>query len=118
MRKADIYFNGQIINTVEFDVINYTIYEKSIALTVKIDESNHKVVALVPYDHLIVIKETKPTEKERTIILTQEWFFEGDGTACTKGYNVPDGYDFVKELECNEKTLPIKALFKLKDIIL
>lgn len=62
MRKADIYFNGQIINTVEFDVINYTIYEKSIALTVKIDESNHKVVALVPYDHLIVIKDNPTFE--------------------------------------------------------
>jgi hypothetical protein len=57
MRKADIYFNGVIVNTVEFDRMNPDFEKDCVILTVKISDCESKIVALVPNNHLIIVKD-------------------------------------------------------------
>ena len=52
MRKADIYFNGEIVCTVSFEKIENT--EQSTFLTVGYGDDK-RTVAIVPKTHLIVI---------------------------------------------------------------
>jgi hypothetical protein len=54
MRKVYIYFNGEIIQTIKCDRASTEYSKDMIALTVSVGENTSKIVALIPFNHLIV----------------------------------------------------------------
>jgi len=57
MKKADIYFKGDIIQTVVCDGIHKGLSINATILTIKTDDNDYKTCAVVPFDHLIVFRE-------------------------------------------------------------
>jgi hypothetical protein len=61
MRTAEIYFNGQIIKTVKCDGWCESFSKDGQVLVLNnntmMDRRDVKVVAIVPFDHLIVFKD-------------------------------------------------------------
>lgn len=65
MRKADIYFKGDIIQTVECLGISKDLsINANVLIKIKdgIGENAVKIVAVVPFDHLIVFREDLTVE--------------------------------------------------------
>jgi len=59
MKKADIYFDGQIIKTVECDGVHVELSKDATFLVVGKDVIPKKVAAIVPFNHLIIFTEIK-----------------------------------------------------------
>ena len=57
MRKADIYFNGEIRQTVECDGIHPELSKDASYLVIGKELIPKKVVAIVPFDHMIIFRE-------------------------------------------------------------
>lgn len=57
MKKADIYFNGQIINTVYCDGVHSELSKNAIFLVKGKDIIPEKVIAIIPFDHLIIFSD-------------------------------------------------------------
>jgi len=57
MRKADIYFKGDIIQTVECDGIHTELSKDASYLVIGKDLIPKKIAAIVPFDHMIIFRE-------------------------------------------------------------
>lgn len=57
MRKADIYFKGDIIKTVTCDGIHKEMSQNATILIIKNEDRTYTSVAVIPFDHLIIFRD-------------------------------------------------------------
>jgi len=59
MKKADIYFNGEIIKTVECDGVHRDMSNNATMLIIENSDMTYNSIAVVPFNHLIIFTEIK-----------------------------------------------------------
>ena len=55
MKVAKIFYKGLFVDEVLCDTLDS--FDQYFTLTIKESECNHRVVSLIPKDHLIILKE-------------------------------------------------------------
>jgi hypothetical protein len=93
MKTAKIYYKGLLIEDVLCDSLDS--FDGYFALTIKESDCKHKVVSLIPKDHLIILKEdSKTVSKFRKHFQEQE-------ISKTEISNTKEGY--IISFKSNEK---------------